>query len=130
MFLKSSISISVQFFGIVIAFPHTKALKENGLVIKKESHDFNVLYLDEAKPIGIIGTWVAFDILIMPSETFWFGPLGPSGVMPIYCEFFYNEKTCLSDIDFSFEDVGILLSLKYFPTIAPNRPSLWPDARI
>ena len=34
----------------------TKALLEKGLVIKKESHDFNVLYLDEANPIGIIGT--------------------------------------------------------------------------
>ena len=56
MFLYSSISLSVQFFGIVITFPHTKALLEKGLVIKKESHDFNVLYLDDAKPIGIIGT--------------------------------------------------------------------------
>ena len=53
MFLYSSISFSVQFFGIVIAFPHTKALIENGLVIKKESHDFNVLYFEEAKPIGV-----------------------------------------------------------------------------
>ena len=39
-------------------------------------------------------------------------------------------KNDIRDIDFSFEEVGILLSLKYFPTIAPNRPSLWPDARI
>ena len=130
MFLYSSISLLVQFFGMAIAFPHTKALLEKGLVIKKESHDFSFLYLEEANPIGIIGTCVTLDILIMPSETFWLGPLGPSGVIPIHCEFFNNVKTGLSDIVFSFYEVGILLSLKYFPTIAPNRPSLWPDANI
>ena len=43
-----------------------------------------------------------------------FGPLGPSGVMPIYCEFFNNVKTGLRDIDFSFYEVWILLSLKHF----------------
>ena len=69
--------------GILIDSPHTNAHLENGLVIKKESHDFSVLYLEDEKPIGIIGTWVAFEILIIPSDTFWFGPLGPSGVIPI-----------------------------------------------
>ena len=46
----------MQFFGIVIVFPHTKAHLEKGLVIKKESQDFNVLNFDDANPIGIIGT--------------------------------------------------------------------------
>ena len=32
------------------------SLQIDNEVIKKESHDFNVLYLDEANPIGIIGT--------------------------------------------------------------------------
>ena len=91
---------------MAIAFPHTKALLEKGLVIKKESHDFNVLYVDEANPTGIIGTWVAFDILIMPYETFWFVTRGPSGVMPIYCEFLNNGNTGLRDIDVSWEEVG------------------------
>ena len=102
----------MQFFGIIIAFPQTKAHLEKGFVIKKESHEFNFLNLDEANPIGIIGTWVTFEILIIPSDTFWFGPLGPSGVIPIYFEFFNRLQIGLRDIVLSFAEVGILFSLK------------------
>ena len=130
IFLKFSISTSSQLLGILIEFPQTKTHLEKGLVIKKESHDLSCLNLDDANPIGIIGTWVFFEILIMPSDTFWFGPLGPSGVIPTYLEFLSNLNMGLSVIDFSTDDVGILFNLKYFPTIAPNLPSLCPEAKI
>ena len=60
----------------------------------------------------------------MPSDTFLLGPLGPSGVIPIYFELLSNLKIGLSEIDFSFEEVGMLFNLKYLPSIAPNLPSL------
>ncbi len=41
-----------------------------------------------------------------------------------------TNATNSTDIDFAFDEVGILFSLKYFPTIAPNLPSLWPEAKI
>jgi len=40
-------------------------------------------FLDDQKPTGMIGTLVFFAILITPSDTFSFGPRGPSGVIPI-----------------------------------------------
>jgi hypothetical protein len=58
---------------------------EKGKVIKKESQDFKLKFLDDQKPTGIIGTFVFLAIFIIPSDTISFGPLGPSGVIPIYC---------------------------------------------
>ena len=81
---------------------------------KNESHEFNFLNLEEAKPIGIMGTWVVFAILIIPSDTFWFGPLGPSGVIPMHFEFLSSLNIGLRVIDLSFEEVGILFNPKYF----------------
>lgn len=56
---------------------------ENGKVIKKESQEFSLMFFEDQNPIGIIGVFEFFAILIIPSETTSFGPLGPSGVIPI-----------------------------------------------
>ena len=62
---------------------HAKTHFENGKVIKNESHEFRVKFLDDQKPTGMMGTLDFFAILIIPSDTFSFGPRGPSGVIPI-----------------------------------------------
>ena len=56
---------------------------KNGKVTKKASHDLSCIFLEDQKPTGMIGTLEFFAILITPSDTFSFGPRGPSGVMPI-----------------------------------------------
>ena len=40
--------------------PQTKEHFEKGKVIKKESQDFKEKFLEELKPIGMIGTFVFF----------------------------------------------------------------------
>ena len=67
----------------MIASPQTILHLEKGKVIRKESQDFRQKFFDDPKPTGIIGTFDILAILIIPSETFSFGPLGPSGVIPI-----------------------------------------------
>ena len=67
-----------------MASPHTKLHLENGNVIKKESQDFKEKFREDQKPIGMIGTLVFLAILIIPYDTISLGPLGPSGVIPIY----------------------------------------------
>ena len=82
-FLYLSKSSSLVEEGIEIGSPQTNLHFENGYVIKNESQDLSLRFLFEAKPSGIIGTWEWIAIFIIPSETFLFGPLGPSGVIPI-----------------------------------------------
>ena len=72
-----------MFLGISKGSFQTKEHFENGKVIKKESHDFNLKFFDDQNPIGIIGILEVFASFIIPSETLSLGPLGPSGVMPI-----------------------------------------------
>ena len=48
----------------------------------------------------------------------------------MYFEFLSSLNIGLSEIDLSCDEVGMLFNLKYLPTIAPKRPSLWPEARI
>ena len=98
--------------GIVIGFPHTTVHLENGNVIKNESHEFNLRFLFEANPSGIIGTFECIAILIIPSDTFLLGPLGPSGVIPIYFPSFKILKTVLREEDLLFDFIGILFNLK------------------
>ena len=77
-----SISISFVVDGIIIGSPQINLHLENGYVIKNESHDLSLKFLLDANPNGIIGTCELMAIFIIPSESFWFGPLGPSGVTP------------------------------------------------
>ncbi len=51
---------------------------------KKVSQDLKRKLLEDQKPQGIIGVLVALAIFTIPSETVSLGPLGPSGVIPIY----------------------------------------------
>ena len=99
--------------GICIGSPQTKEHFEKGSVIKKESQDFNLKFLDDQKPIGIIGTLEAFAILIIPSETISLGPLGPSGVIPIqlFCCRILNIG--FKDIALFLLDISTLFNLKY-----------------
>ena len=60
LILNSSISFSPQFCGTEIEFPHTNAHFAKGFVTKNESHEFNFLNLEEAKPIGIINNFGGF----------------------------------------------------------------------
>ena len=69
--------------GIKIGSLQVNILLEKGYVIKNESQEFNEKLLDDQYPTGIIGILEVFAILIIPSDTFSLGPLGPSGVMPI-----------------------------------------------
>ena len=81
-FLYISTSSSFVEEGIIIGSPQTNLHLENGYVIRNESQDLSLKFLSEAKPSGIIGTWEWMAIFITPSDTFLFGPLGPSGVIP------------------------------------------------
>ena len=70
---------------------------EKGNVIKNESQLFNLKLFDDQNPRGIIGISLVFAILITPSETTSFGPLGPSGVIPMYCSSRINLNNDLSE---------------------------------
>ena len=52
-------------------------------MIRKESQDFNLKFLEDQNPTEMIGVFEVLAILIIPSETNSFGPLGPSGVTPM-----------------------------------------------
>ena len=98
-------SIPQQFWDddkpFILAFWHSQLMmigcswkKNNNVNILASGHSdgrfgaivgkyFNLKFFEDQNPIGIIGTFDVFAIFIMPSETISFGPLGPSGVMPI-----------------------------------------------
>ena len=83
IFWYSFILSLFELFGILRGLPQTNAHLEKGKVIRNLSHEWSFLNFVDAKPTGIIGIFADLAILIMPSDTFWLGPLGPSGVIPI-----------------------------------------------
>ena len=80
--------------------------------------------MEDAYPTAMIGVFETLAILIIPSDTFSFGPRGPSGVIPMYFLLFNNLKIGRNEILLFLLDVGMLFKLKYFPIMAPNLPSL------
>ena len=58
----------------------------------------------------------------------WVGTIAGSYALPE--DAIHRLRSSLSNIGLSFDEVGILFNLKNFPTIAPNLPSLWPEANI
>ena len=109
------ISALSRSLGIYNGFCQTKQQDEKGKVIKKESQEFKLKFFEDQKPQVIIGVFVALAILIIPSETFSFGPLGPSGVIPTYSFSLILLKIILIALSFFLKELGMLFKLKYFP---------------
>ena len=122
--MNSCVSFSSKSLGTLIALPQTKLHFEKGSVIKKESQDFKVKFLEDQNPNGIIGILVCLEILIIPSETFSFGPRGPSGVIAIEFLFFKSSKIGRIFIFLFLSEIVNVLEPKKFAIVAPNCPSV------